>query len=166
MKISHLIHRTVSTFEEVIVGGGILVLSVSIILNVIARTTNFVLIGAEEVAQFAIVWVTFIGVSLCARKGIHITMSAIIDKISDEKKRKVLAIVIFGITAIFCLILAVLSVQLTYAVYSRGQVSPALRMPVWYYYIATAIGFSLSSIHFFRVFLKNITQSGVHHGIE
>lgn len=166
MKISHRFHRTVSTIEEVIVGGGILVIAVSVIVNVICRTARITLIGSEEVAQFAIVWVTFLGVGLCARKGIHISMSAVTDRIPDEKKRKVLAIVIFGISAIFCLVLAVLSVQLIYAVYSRGQVSPALRVPVWYYYIATAIGFFLGSIHFFRVVLKNITQSGVHHGIE
>lgn len=166
MKISHLFHRTVSTIEEVIVGGGILVIAVSVIVNVICRTARITLIGSEEVAQFAIVWVTFLGVGLCARKGIHISMSAVIDRISDEKKRKILAIVIFGISAIFCFVLAVLSVQLIYAVYSRGQVSPALRVPVWYYYIATVIGFFLGSIHFFRVFLKNITQAGVHRGIE
>ena len=67
---------------------------------------------------------------------------------------------------IVVVILAILAAQLTHAVYSRGQVSPALRMPIWYYYIAAAIGFFLTGVHFFRALVKNIREEGVHLGVE
>jgi TRAP-type C4-dicarboxylate transport system permease small subunit len=165
MKLAQRVDRIISTIEEVIVAGGILVISASVMVNVVCRSARIVLIGAEEIAQFAIVWLTFLGTGLCARKGIHVTMSALIDKI-PEKKRKGVVILIYAITGVFCIILAILGAQLTHAVYSRGQVSPALRMPIWYYYIAAAIGFFLTGVHFFRALVKNIREKGVHLGVE
>jgi len=165
MKLTHRVNLIISTIEELIVAGGILVIATSVIMNVICRSARIVLMGAEEIAQFAIVWLTFLGTGLCARKGIHVTMSALIDKI-PEKKRKGVVILIYAITGVFCIVLAILGVQLTHAVYSRGQVSPALRMPVWYYYIAAAIGFSLTGVHFFRALVKNLREQGVHLGAQ
>lgn len=165
MQIARRLYKVVSTVEDAIVAIGIIVISGSVIVNVFCRTARIILIGAEEVAQFTIVWVTFLGTALCARKGIHVTMSALIDKL-PEKKRKGVIIVIYAVTSLFCIVLGILGVQLTLAVYSRGQVSPALRMPVWYYYISTSIGFFLTGIHFFVALLRNIREEGVYLGVE
>ena len=124
MKFAQYVDRIISTIEEVIVAGGILVISASVMVNVVCRSARIVLIGAEEIAQFAIVWLTFLGTGLCARKGIHVTMSALIDKI-PEKKRKGVVILIYAITGVFCIILAILAALLISAGFIH-TISPML----------------------------------------
>ncbi len=159
------LNKAMSLLENFVVGASIIAISVAVLTAVVCRHLNIVMVGGEETAQFALIWLTFWGTAICARKGIHIIMSAVLDKI-PEKIRKLMVIIICLVTGIFCLILGVLGVQLTYAVFSRGQVSPALRIPTWYFYIAAPMGFFLTGIYYLAAFIKNIKQKGMYFGIE
>ncbi len=159
------LNKAVSLIENFVVGTSMIVIAVAVLTAVVSRHLNIVMVGGEETAQFALIWLTIWGTALCARRGIHIIMSAVLDKI-PEKKRKLVVVLICLFTGIFCLILGVLGIQLTYAVFSRGQVSPALRIPTWYFYIAAPVGFFLTGIYFLAAFVKNIKQKGTYFGIE
>lgn len=165
MKLSRILDRVIAGMEKVVVAGGILVISASVITNVICREAGIILIGAEEVDEFSIIWVTFFGTALCARQGIHIIMSALIDKIPEEKKKPII-VTICAVTGVFSLILAFLGVQLVYAVFSRGQVSPALRVPVGFFYMAAPMGFFLTGIHYLRALVRNIREDGLYLGVN
>ena len=66
--------------EEFILSGGILVIAALTIANVFCRTFfGFSLAFAEEVSQFLIVLITFVGLSYGASQGRHIRMTAIYD---------------------------------------------------------------------------------------
>ena len=158
-------NKTLSLLENFIVAAAMIVISIAVLTAVVCRHLNIVMIGGEETAQFALIWLTFWGTAICARRGIHITMSAALDKI-PERTRKIVVIFICLVTGVFCLILGVLGTQLTHAVFSREQVSPALRIPTWYFYIAAPIGFFLTGIYFLAAFVKNIRQKGTYFGIE
>jgi TRAP-type C4-dicarboxylate transport system permease small subunit len=165
MRILRRTYKFLAHLEGFIVAGGILVISASVLVNVFCREAGIILIGAEEIAQFAMIWLTFFGTGLCARKGIHICMNALLDKI-PEKQRKGVIVVICAITGVFSIILGYLGVLLTMAVFSRGQVSPALRIPVWYFYMCAPMGFFLTGLHYLLAFMRNLREKGLYLGVE
>ena len=68
--------------EEAILSGGILVIAFLTIANVFCRTfLGFSLAFAEEVSQFLIILVTFVGLSYGAAQGRHIRMTALYDEL-------------------------------------------------------------------------------------
>ena len=165
MKVLDKLNTSMSIVENFVVAGAMILISVAVLAAVICRHLNIVMVGGEETAQFALIWLTFWGTAICARRGIHIVMSALQDRM-PKRVKKVVVIIICLITGIFCLILGVLGAQLTYAVFSRGQVSPALRIPTWYFYIAAPTGFFLTGIYYLGAFIKNIREKGTYFGIE
>lgn len=165
MTFFQILDRVIAGVEKAVVAGGMIVISASVITNVFCREVGIIIIGAEEIDEFSIIWVTFFGTALCARQGIHIIMSALIDRI-PEKQRKPLITTTCAVTGVFSLMLAFLGVQLVLAVFSRGQVSPALRIPVGYFYMAAPMGFLLTGIHYIRTFVRNIREDGIYLGVE
>ncbi|WP_300459394.1 TRAP transporter small permease subunit [Desulfobacula sp.] len=155
----------ISTFENFIVSTSMIVTASSLLLSVICRQLNIIMAGGEEVALFAIVWMTFLGTALCARKGNHIVMSAVLDSISTNKKKKVVtAICLFS--ALFCFLLFIFGTQLTWDVFQRGQVTPALRAPLWCMYISLPIGFFLTGVYYLMGFFHNLTRKEMYMGLE
>ena len=157
--------RIISLLEKAVVSSCMIIMAGILLISVICRHLHIVMVGGEEIAQFAIVWLTFWGAGLCARKGHHILMSAVLNKIPREKRKKVITgICIF--TGCFCLVLFIYGTQLTYDVFRRGQVTPALRVPIWYMYIAAPCGFFLAGIYYIGAFVKNITRKETYLGLE
>ena len=165
MSIVLLIDKWVSTVEKCIVGGSMLVAAASLLAAVICRHLNIIMAGGEEIALFAIVWMTFIGTAICARQGTHIIMSAVMDSMPREK-RKIMATVICLISGLFCLLLFAYGAQLTSDVFRRGQVTPALRTPLWYMYISVPIGFFLTSVYYLLGFFQNLRSKEIYMGLE
>ncbi|ACN16943.1 DctQ8 [Desulforapulum autotrophicum HRM2] len=165
MKLFSLIDAGLFQIEKTIVSSCMLIMAVILLASVLCRHLNIVMVGGEEIAQFTVVWLTFCGMALCARQGNHILMSAVLDTISMEKRKKLITgICLF--TGCFCLLLAIYSFQLTQSVFTRGQVTPALRIPIWYMYAATPVGFFLTGIYYVGGFFKNLTHKGIYYGLE
>ncbi len=165
MKFFTLIDAWLSHIEKAIVSSCMIIMAVILLTSVLCRHLNIVMVGGEEIAQFTVVWLTFCGMALCARKGNHILMSAVLDTIPLEKRKKLITgICLFS--GCFCLVLAIYSFQLTHSVFSRGQVTPALRIPLWYMYVATPVGFFLTGIYYIGGCLKNLTRKGIYYGLE
>jgi len=165
MKFLQVLDRFFSRFEKFVVSGSILLISASVMINVICRQLQIVFVGTEEVCEFCIVWLTFLGTALCARQGTHISMSALLNKFPKQQK-KIAIIIISAVTGLFSLFLAYLGLQLTQAVLSRGQVSPTLRVPIWYIYMATPIGFLLTGFYYLRAVMRNLKEEGLYLGAE
>lgn len=149
MKIFGLdkIDKIVSLIEEFVVSACMIMMAAALLVTLVFRLLNITIVGGEEVAEFAIIWMTFLGLALCARRGINISMSFFLDKMPANTKN-IMTILICLITGICCLYLAVLGIQLTSAVFTRGQITPALRIPIGYFYMAAPIGFTLSGIYY------------------
>ena len=142
LKISHVVQR----IEELLLSSAILGIAALTIVNVITRTAfNLSLAFAEELSQFLIIVVCFVGLSYAASKGRHIRMTAIYDQLS-QRKRKALMLVITGATSLLMLVLGVYACQYVWTVYELGGRSPALGVPYYLFYLSAPLGLFLGAV--------------------
>jgi C4-dicarboxylate transporter, DctQ subunit len=155
-------------FEEFILASSVIVISVVTIANIIARQVfgSGELYWHFEVSKFAIIIATFMGIGYAARKGRHISMSALYD-FAPFMGRKILSILIHAVTAIILLILAYFSFTYVQSEFERGTVTPALQIPQYLMIVAIPVGFFMGGIQFLRNMWINIrVKDKVYLGID
>ncbi|MDL2271493.1 TRAP transporter small permease [Desulfovibrio sp. OttesenSCG-928-I05] len=114
---------------------------------------------AEEVIRYAIVWVTFIGCSLCAQRGSHVGIDLFAQALPEKGKRAILAAGQFA-SAVFMGFCAYYGYEIFSMVLTMKQKSPAMMMPMAIVYISMPIGFSLSSFRFAQAGVRILLKPG------
>lgn len=159
---SRRVFAAIQRVEEVFLAGGILLIATLTIGNVFARTlTGTSLAFAEEISQFAMIFVTFIGASYAASKGRHIRMTAIYDNLS-RRGQKAIMLVITAMTAVLMLVLTYYAVDYALTVRALGTVSPVLQVPLWLVYLAAPVGLALAGVQYAMAFFRNLTAEDVY----
>ena len=152
----------ISKIEEFMMATGVILMAVNTIANVISRFVfNHSIIFAEELNSVFILLVTFAGVGYAARHGRHIRMSAIYDHLSD-RKRKLLMILITGVTALCMLFLAWFAVEYIVNIQSKGRVMPALGVPVYLVYLWVPVGFFVTGVQYALTMIKNLQEKEIY----
>jgi TRAP-type C4-dicarboxylate transport system permease small subunit len=160
--ILDIIDNAIARLEEVIMAIGVILMAVNTIANVISRFVfNHSLIFAEELNSIFILLVTFAGIGYAARHGRHIRMSAIYDAM-PQHIRKILMIVITGITSLCMLFLAWYAVEYILNLYSKGRIYPALGIPVYISYVWVPVGFFVTGIQYALTMVKNIQEKEIY----
>ena len=153
--------RWLSRLESAIIAGGILGIAGLTIGNVVARIFGGALFFAEELSQFLIVLVTFVGTAHAAARGRHIRMTAIYDALPDGA-RKALMMWIQGTTALLLFGLAFLSARYAFGTMKElGSVSPTLRAPLWTVYVVAPFGLTIAGVQYLLGLAKNATSEGI-----
>lgn len=100
---------------------------------------------SEECARYLFVWLVFIGISYGARMIRHIKIDAGLLCFPKVMRPYV---VIFGdvLSLIFSLWVVYFGWSMVKMQLTIGQLSPAMRIPMWLVYSAPMVGFSLTSI--------------------
>jgi C4-dicarboxylate transporter DctQ subunit len=166
MRILAAVDSAIARFEAFVLAFGILLMATNSIANVVGR---FVfarsLYFSEELNQFLIVLVTFVGLGYAARKGRHIRMSAFYDQLSD-RGRKILMIIIAAVTAAVMFALAFYSYQYVARLFSLGKVTPSLQVPLYLTYLWVPIGFVITGIQYVLTVVQNLRSPGVYISYE
>lgn len=153
------IDRLLSNFEEYLTGllllGSTLLLFVNVFLRYVFRSSTT---WAEEAIRYALIWVTFIGSSICARRGSHVGIDIFAQMMPMPGKKIILASGQF-ISAISMLFCVFYSWKMFMLVSSTGQKSPALLMPMSIVYFAMPLGFLLSAIQFVIAGIRALTNT-------
>ncbi|EEE36112.1 trap dicarboxylate transporter, dctq subunit [Rhodobacteraceae bacterium KLH11] len=150
------IDAVIGRIEVWILGWGIILMAVNTIANVFGRyVLNQSIYFSEELNEFLIVIVTFMGLGYATRKGIHIRMSAIYDAL-PIKIRKGLMVVIAATTAVVMAILAWYALEYVQKVASRGRITPALQLPLYLTYVWVVIGLALASFQYLLTAIRNL----------
>ncbi|WP_035722578.1 TRAP transporter small permease [Gracilibacillus boraciitolerans] len=170
MKVFRLLDRLVMKLEEFILSFAIILISIMIVGNVIAREVfnSGAFYFAYEVSKFAIVIATFMGIAYAARKGRHISMSAFYD-FAPFKIRKIMMIVINFVTAIVMFLMAYYSYSFVLFEYNTGAITTSLQLPRYLMAIFIPIGFITAGIQFLRNTYVNFTSKAkdkVYLGID
>ena len=156
---AHCVDRVVFHIEEKVTAFSIIFMAIILVANVILRQFNSSLASAEELSQFLMFFVTFLGTSFAARSGMHIRMSMLSDALRG-KAQKILAIVVSLFTAIVMLYVAYLAARYIMKVAGFKRVSPILQVPVQYVWWAMPAGLFLTSLQYFLAFVRNLISPG------
>lgn len=165
IKLLAIIDKGIARFEAIILAYGIILMAVNSILNVIGRIFGQSLYFSEELNQFLIVLVTFMGMGYAARQGRHIRMTALYDQLSD-RGRKILMIFICAVTSLIMFLLAYYAYGYVAKIERMGKVTPALQLPLYLTYIWVPIGFLITGIQYFLTVIKNLQTREVYISLE
>ena len=156
---AYYIDRVVYHIEEKSIAVSVLLLAVILITNVVMRQFDSSLPATEELAQFLMYFITFLGSSYAARKGMHIRMSILSDSVKP-RMQKVLCIAVSLGTALILLYVSWLCYRYVSKIATLNRVSPILQCPVQYIWMIMPIGMFLTSLQYFLTFVRNITTPG------
>lgn len=131
------------------------------IVNVLLRTfSGRSLAWTEEVSWFALLAVTFAGLSHAAGQGRHIRMTAFYDALPNRFRRH-LRILVCLVTALLLLGLTYHAIGYVLTVKALGTVSPVLQVPLWRVYLSAPLGLGLGALQYLLTALQNARSRGI-----
>ncbi|MEA5085430.1 MAG: TRAP transporter small permease [Lachnospiraceae bacterium] len=123
---------------------------------------------SEELSRYLLVWTAFLGGAYGVRQGAHIGVEAFA-LLLPKKVQKVLAIFIMIASIALCAVIAKYGFAIVQTQLSKGQLSPAMRIPMGYMYAAIPIGMIFFIIRFVQEIIlgiKNFNEPEVKEVIE
>ena len=149
--------RREGTFERVMVAVNrwiviamMAVMATLVFMNVVSRYIfNHSIIWAEEVSQYLMVWVAFLGAGLALRQGRHVAIEILQDRLPSTARRMTRHLVAL-LLIVFMGVLIVLGFQ--FARFAWDQETPVLNIPLGIPYMAVPIGALLLLIHLFFLY--------------
>lgn len=152
--------RAIDWFETTSLCLALSLLALTIIANVFARFFAQSIYFIEEISEFLIIFITFVGLSYAARKARHIRMGAFLDLLPDVIE-KTLIFIISTISACVMFIMAHHAWYYMLEVKAMEQTTAALRLPYWIFMIIIPVGFVAAGIQYVRTVIKNIVEKEV-----
>ncbi len=113
---------------------------------------------SEELARYVFLWQIWLGASFAVKEHRHLRIEMIVEKLHGRNRRffeLFVLLVWFG----FSVFLALKGSELSMLLFKRGQVSPAMRIPMGFAYASVPVGCTLMSIRLalemWRLFLPS-----------
>ena len=121
-----------------------------VFVNVVARYVfNFSIIWAEEVSQYLMIWIAYLGAGLALREGRHVALELLHDWLPGALGRKVR----MGIAAFVLVFLGAVTVLgFQFAVFVWNQETPVLNISLGIPSLAIPIGTLLFAAHLVLMF--------------
>jgi TRAP-type C4-dicarboxylate transport system permease small subunit len=151
-----------SRFEALLVRGnqGLIValmgvMATLVFVNVVSRYVfNHSIIWVEELTQYQMIWITYLGAGLALREGRHVAVETLQDLL-PQAARRVLRTLVAAAIAAFMLTVTVLGVQIT--LFTWNQETPVMNVPAGIPYLGVPVGAAMCLLHlltFWRAFVE------------
>jgi TRAP-type transport system small permease protein len=139
------VERLLVRANEAVVVAMAAVMVVLVVVNVFCRyVLNFSLVWAEEVSQYLMVWVAFLGAGLALRQGRHVAVEMLQELLPVGGRRGLRWLLLLAMLA-FLVATAVLGGM--FAWFARDMETPVLNISMAIPYSAVPIGSALLAIH-------------------
>lgn len=126
------------------------VMATLVFVNVVTRYVfNFSIIWAEEVSQYLMIWIAYLGAGLALREGRHVAVEMLQDRLPTALGRR-LRMAVGGLVLIFLGVVTVLGFQ--FAAFVWGQETPVLNISLGIPSLAIPIGALLFALHLIFMF--------------
>ena len=120
-----------------------------IFMQVVLRWFHAATVWAEELARYIMLYQVWIGASYAVREDAHIRITALIGKLTGNKRH-------VSETVVLTLWLTVEGVQLVKEIAIMGQVSSAMRIPMTIPYASVPLGGALMSIRLVQKLIQGM----------
>ncbi len=115
-----------------------------VLLGVINRFIfRFSLSGTEELARFLMVWISMLGGAIALRLGAHVSVTFVLVRLHAMRKW----VVMFNAMAILAFLLLVTVYGLKLCLSQSRQLSPVMRLSIFWFYLALPVGSSIMILH-------------------
>jgi TRAP-type C4-dicarboxylate transport system permease small subunit len=141
---------------QLCVGVMVVVVTLQVVWRYFLKSPIF---WAEELARYGLVWMSFIGAAVALRAGQLACMDLLVNLFPAAIKRVVVVIVTLTSFALL-LFLFWYSLVLVGQPSVVAQRSPAMRVPMYYVYLAMPVGLGLMAIQSFLQLLHGILRKG------
>jgi C4-dicarboxylate transporter, DctQ subunit len=146
------------TVFRVTVGVLLLAATALVFVNVVLRYAfNYGVSWSDEVTQYTLVWLVFLGSGVVARQGGHISMEALLAVLSPRAQR-LNAVLVNATCAVLSAIVGFFGWRLAMAVRTLDQVGSASGLPVFWVYLAIPAGCVLMVLGFWEVALRDLHE--------
>jgi len=153
--------KNLNRIEEFFISVTLLFVTLLLFINVFTRYCfGYSLKWAEELTRYLLIWVTFVGSSVCVSKQKHVGIDVLLTK-CPIGMRWIIKLVIAIIGLLFSIVLTVYGWKITSSVILSKQLSPAMMLPMYLVYISIPIGGFLMVIKYFQIilaYLRNVMQ--------
>ena len=155
--------ETLQKIEKFVSCACVAVMAVLVFANVIARKVfNHSLAFSDEMSTYLFVLMSFMGTAIAARRGAHLGLSIVTDRLSPDARRA-LNIIMYAVSALFCLLIIVFGVQMVVSQYNFGQETAAMQWPEWIYGAFVPVGAFFAMVAFLQG-IANIAKYGQPQG--
>jgi TRAP-type C4-dicarboxylate transport system permease small subunit len=94
---------------------------------------------SEELARFLLIWIGILGAAYASGQNMHLAIDLLMPKLEPAGQQK-LKVFISSLIILFALTVMVIGgIRLMYITQVLGQLSPALRIPIWMVYSVVPI---------------------------
>lgn len=150
----HKIRYLDEHFEEILISLLLILISFVMMFQVIMRYVfNMSLTWSEELTRFSFIWSAFLSIGYCIKKGVELKIDIIYQSFLDSTKRT-LDIIVSIIMILFYGYALYFSFEVVKISLLDKQTSPAMRLPMYFIYFSTVIGFFLALLRSIQVLLK------------
>ncbi|SFO91026.1 TRAP transporter small permease [Salibacterium halotolerans] len=140
--------------EEAIIGLLIIAATAVLFFNVVMRFGfNANASWANELIRYMMIWITFIGMAICFRKGMHVGIDFILNYLS-ERVTKAVRLTVYLLSILFMAFLGYFGLELVLFSMNTGQITPSLEIAIYWVYLIIPIGCLLSIFHLVTVSIQ------------
>lgn len=148
--------------EKFIIAFGLLSLSIIVFGIVLTRYfLGYTPDWSDELPRFIVIWITFIGMSYCVRKGEHVVIDVLFNKLKGTFK-KYFYVLMLIICFAFLAYMTYIGYKSTVKIFAANQRSVTLGISLGYVYMAVPIGCFLTAKNFLHILIKNLTRRDIY----
>jgi C4-dicarboxylate transporter, DctQ subunit len=129
-------------------------IAVIVMLQIIFRFVIFIpLPWSEELARYLMIWTGMVGSFVALQEGRHIGVTLVVDRLPPRAAAWA-AVIVQLVTILFLFIVAKQGLALTLV--NLSQLSPAMRIPMFYPYLAVPVGAALMIVELTAGILQDL----------
>ena len=137
--------------EKFVACACVAVMAVLVFANVVARFVfKHSLAVSDEMSTYLFVLMSFMGTAIAARRKAHLGLSIVTDRVSP-KARIIIQMIVYAISALFCLLIVVTGVQMVISQYRLGQETANMQ---WLYGSFVPVGAAFAAIAFLQTMVQ------------
>ena len=143
-----------SKIEKLVACVCVSIMAVLVFVNVIARYVfGNSLAVSDEMATYLFVLMSFMGTAVAARRKAHLGLSIVTDHVSP-RARLIISVVMYAISALFCLLIVIFGIQMVISQYQMGQETATMQWPEWIYGSFVPVGAAFAMMAFLQTMVQ------------
>ncbi|MCI5080194.1 MAG: TRAP transporter small permease [Saprospiraceae bacterium] len=89
---------------------------------------------SEELARFLLIWIGTLGAAYASGQNMHLAIDLLMPKLPESAQKRLKVVIAMLIIAFVLAVMVIGGSRLMYVTQVLGQLSPALRIPIWMVY--------------------------------